>query len=160
MRDVRSAAVRGDFHKRLIRLLNERIAGGAFTQESLAKRVEMHQTTVSGILRRNAGTFDLDEAAAALDHAGAGTLASFAEGLPPVPATDAVRLTAELETRPELRAFVEDLLPVPKPRLDEVLELARGLARLAIVRRGGRKSGSTSAHRKARRTTAAPKKRR
>lgn len=157
---LRSPRVRGDFHKRLVALLNARLKDGAFTQESLAKRVAMHQTTVSGILKKDKGTFDLDEAAAALDHAGAGTLAQFVANLPPPPPTTATKLAAALEARPDLTAFVEDLLPVPKPQLGDVLELTRGLARLAIGTRARRTAESGRARPTAGRTTSGPRKRR
>lgn len=160
MRALRSAAVRGELHKRLVTLLDARLRDGVCTQESLATRLEMHQTTVSGIIRRNAGTFDLDEAAAALDHVGAGTLADFAAGVPATPPTDAARVAAVLTERPELLDFLADLLPVPKPRLAEVIELARGLSRLAIARRGGRTRESGDEIRLERRTKSAPAPRR
>lgn len=155
MRDLRSACVRGEFHKRLVTLLDERLRAGVCTQDSLAVRVGMHQTTVSGIIRRNAGTFDLDEAAAALDHVGAGTLADFAAGVPPLEPDAVTKLAAALTERPELVAFLAALLPVPKPRLAEVIELASGIARVATARRAGRTPGSTAARRKGPRTTKA-----
>src|SRR5688572_11269257 len=120
----------------------------------------MHQTTISGILRRDAGTFDLDEAAAALDHVGVGTLAAFAAEAPPLPPTPATRLAGALTERPELVAFLADLLLVPKPRLAEVIELASGIARVTTGRRGVGTPGSTSARRPARRTTTALTRRR
>lgn len=152
--------VRGEFHKRLVKLLADRIAAGVCTQESLAKRVGMHQTTVSGILRRDAGTFDLDEAAAALDHVGAGSLATFLAGVPPADPTPATRLAARLVERPELLQLLEDLLPVPKPRLAELIELIGGLSRVATGRRATETRAHSSGRRAAPRTTAAPAKRR
>lgn len=76
MADIRSPRVRGDYHRFLVALLLRKIAEGACTQESLAGATGMHQTTISGILKRGAGTLDLDEAAAALDHIG-GSLREF-----------------------------------------------------------------------------------
>lgn len=65
--------MRGGYHQALKRLLLTKYAEKAFTQESLALVTGLDQTTVGQYLKPNggkAGTFDLDEAQAALDHIG------------------------------------------------------------------------------------------
>jgi hypothetical protein len=152
--------MRGELHKRLVAEILANINGEeGLTQESLSKAVQMHQTTVSGILKRNAGTFDLDEAAAALEHIGS-TLPRFLAGEPPRDLTATEMLARALATRPELVDLVIDLLPVPKQKLADVIELARGFGRLSSRRRGGRTPGSDSSPTQARRTTKGPAKRR
>jgi hypothetical protein len=159
MRDVRFALVRGEFHNRLVATIRDRIGDG-ITQESLAKHVKMHQTTVSGILKRDAGTFDLDEASAALEHVGAGSLADFVAGVPPPPVHLATRLAAALLERPKLMQLVEDLLDAPKTQHADVVELVRNLVLPAIATRGGKTRGPRIEPTAAPRTTKAPKKRR
>ena len=113
--------MRGELHQRLITLLRDQKASGAFTQESLAKAVHMHQTTVSGILHKNAGTFDLDEAAAALQHIGS-SLDAFIAGIPPQSLTAAERLARLLLTSDRL-PLLAALLDVPESRWPDVVLL-------------------------------------
>lgn len=72
MRGLGLRPVRGAYHQALKRLLLTKYAEKAFTQESLALVTELDQTTVGQYLKPDgkAGTFDLDEAHAALDHIG------------------------------------------------------------------------------------------
>lgn len=64
--------VRGGYHQALKRLLLMKYAEKAFTQESLATVTHKDQTTAGQYLKAKgkAGTFDLDEADAALHHIG------------------------------------------------------------------------------------------
>lgn len=153
-KDVRSPHVRGPLHQRLITLLNEQIVRGVCTQESLAGAVKLHQTTVSGILKRNAGTFDLDEAAAALDHVGS-NLRDFLSRVPPLELSPTERLTRALAARPALEAMIAALLRVPKTRLAAVVELVRGVVPIAIGPRAAETDAPTTGSRPARRTTPA-----
>lgn len=87
MKDVPSPLVRGPYHRWLVSLLLEKIARKeGVTQESLGSVVEMHQTTISGILKNDAGTFDLDEAEAMLRHVGS-SLRDFVSDPERVPTT-------------------------------------------------------------------------
>lgn len=136
MGDVRLPRVRGAYHRQLVALLLEKIAEGAATQESLADATRMHQTTISGILKRDAGTFDLDEANAALNHVG-GSLRSFVldpaqrpAGRPPIP--------------PEVAKLARLLKGVEAEGLKAVLATARAV-RTASRRKDmqqGRRSGA------------------
>lgn len=150
-------------HGRLQALLQDRYKAGVFDQVSLAKAIGKDQTTVGHYLRGNdekkAGTLDLDEAASALQHVNS-SLGEFMAGAPPRTLTAAERAARDLVLIPEMLALITDLLRVPQTRRDEVLELARGIARLPSVRRGGESGGSSSAGPQVRRTKSGPKKRR
>ncbi len=151
--------MRGDFHKRLIALLAEKVSAGVCTHTSLAAAVGKHHSTIGGILGKNEGTLDVDEADAALRHVGS-NLTDFLATVPPRELTDVERLANVLLTRPALADLVEDLLPVPKPRLDELIELIRGLGRLASRRRAVDSAGSGPAPTAERSTKRAAKPRR
>ena len=142
---------RGELHQRLISLLNEQIDVGACTQESIGSATGKKQATVSGILKRNKGTFDLDEAAAALEHVGS-SLRDFVAGVPPRVLTHGERMGRALATRSDLYELVEDLLSVPKPKLDSTIELVRQVARLASARRPTPSGEPPTADRRATRT--------
>lgn len=120
----------------------------------------MSQTNAGHYLRGDkAGTLDLDEAADALEHAGS-SLAAFIAGSPVRELSETDRLARALVGRPELADLVKDLLPIGQKRLGDVIELIRGLARVATTRRDTRTPGSGSAPNPARRTTKARAKRR
>lgn len=149
-------------HRQLRAFLRTEWQAGRCTQESLAAAVGKSQTVIGQYLLLNdakSGALDLDEADAALRHVGS-NLTDFIAGVPPRTLTETDQIAQELVTRPELVAFVKALLPVPKSRLAEVIEMASGLARLAIVRRGGRTPGSSGGHRPAPRTKSARGRRR
>jgi predicted transcriptional regulator len=146
--------VRGELHQRLVAAVAAALRSGTVTQESLAKAVGMHQTTVSGIIRRNAGTLDLDEADAALRHIGS-SMADFLANLPPRGLSDAERLAHALSVRMELRPWIEGLLRVPVKKLPAVLELITVGVRAATGTAIPGNTGSRPAPRTARRTTAA-----
>jgi hypothetical protein len=146
--------VRGELHQRLVAALAAALRSGTVTQESLAKAVDMHQTTVSGIIKRNAGTLDLDEAAAALRHIGS-SLPDFLAKAPPRELSDAERLAHALAARPEVQPWVEGLLSVPAKKLPAVLELIGVGVRAATGQVIPGNSGSRAAPTPARRTTRA-----
>jgi hypothetical protein len=159
-REIRSLRVRGSYHRELAALLNQKVAeDGGVTQASIGSAVDMHPSTVGGILRKDEGTFDLDEADAALRHVGS-TLKDFVMSRPPRPLTEAEELARALETRPALRDLVKALLPVPKTRLAAVVAFVRNVGPLASGRHGGSKSGPTNGTPSAARTKSAPKQRR
>lgn len=71
MRDVPSPRVRGEYHRLLVGYLREKLAERAVKQEALAAATQMHQTSVGKIINQTGGgTFDLDEADAALRETG------------------------------------------------------------------------------------------
>lgn len=139
-------AVKGELHRRLQERLQRAWRDGAFKQESLSAQMEKSQRSISQFLRGDddAGALDLDEADVALRHIGS-SLLEFLSGLPPRELTETERLAIDLDARPHLKAFVADLLPVPKSRLGGVLEWGRGVARLAIELHGARKTGPAPA---------------
>ncbi len=145
--------MRGDLHQRLVVTLSAALRSGAVTQESLAKAVRLHQTTVSGIIKRNAGTLDLDAADAALRHIGS-SLADFLANLPPRDLSDADRLAQRLSVRMELRPWIEGLLSVPVKKLPAVLELINVGVRAATGRAIQGSTESRPVPTKARRTRA------
>src|SRR5436190_19611366 len=112
---LRWPQMRGEIHRRLVSLLKKKIADGACTQESLARATGMHQTTISGILKKDKGTFDLDEAAAALAHVGI-AFGDFAKQAPS-PKSGALTvydsIVTGLKKRDEVTPLVVALLGVP-----------------------------------------------
>ena len=154
--------MKGELHRRLQERLHRAWRDGAFKQESLSAQMQKSQRSISQFLRGDddAGALDLDEADAALRHIGS-SLLDFLKGLPARELTDTERLAIDLDDRPHLKAFVADLLPVPKTQLGEVLDLARGVARIAISLRGERstRAGSGRAKKPAG-TKSGPKRRR
>lgn len=155
MKRVRSTAVkgrRGPLHQRLIALLNAKIDEGVgITQDSLARDVGMHQTTMGGILKFDKGTLDLDEASAALAHIGS-SLDEFLRDAPPRELTTSERMARRLVERPALVELVTDLLHVPKTKLGHVIELVRGFAPLAKRTSATQTAGSARGATRARRT--------
>jgi hypothetical protein len=79
-----------------------------------------------------------------LEHIGS-SLSEFLAGVPPRELTATERLARALSTRTELRELVEALMPVPKPRVSEVLDAVRVIAPLAIAKRAGRTGGEHGA---------------
>lgn len=155
-----SIHVRGELHARLHRALKAAVDARLCTQDSLGQAIAKSQESVGQYLRNaKAGPLDLDEAEAGLQHIGS-SLRSFLAGDPPRTLTATDRLARELETRPQLRALVEALIPVPKPRLDEVLSAIRVLAPLAIARRATAASGPRSGPAPETHTRPAPARRR
>lgn len=152
MRDVGSAPiVRGEYHRRLRSVLLEALARQAITQESLGAAVQMHQTTVGGILKKDEGTFDLDEADAALRHIGS-SLRDFATDpvsvvapTPPV-SKAATQLAAALTglDDEDLRIVLGVARSVrARARAEKRLGRPRGAGRGAGVRKtGGRRRGA------------------
>lgn len=132
MLDLRSARVRGPFHHKLIAFLLERMAADrGITQESLADAVDMHQTTVSGILKKGKGTFDMDEADAVLRHVGS-SLKTFLTDAAHVPAPKRIE-------RPLLAQLHRVLIRVPDDGLAVVLATARSV-KARSVRGAGKQS--------------------
>jgi hypothetical protein len=150
--------VRGALHQRLTAVLAAKLRGGDVTQESLAKAVGMHQTTVSGIIKRNAGTLDLDEADAALRHIGS-SLDDFLANVPPRELSDVERLARDLAVRKDLQPWVEGLLSVPGLKLPAVLELINVGVRAATGKAIAGSTGSPGAAKKGQRTRAESKQR-
>lgn len=138
MPDLRSPPVRGDYHRWLIRVLLERMAmDQGITQESLAGAVGMHQTTIGGILNHDKGTFDLDEADAALRHVGT-SLKAFVSDPHHVPV---------MRTPPERRLLsklVRMLEKIPDDGLLIILDTAR-----SVKKRSARDAGTKPAQRRA-----------
>jgi hypothetical protein len=125
--------------------------------ESLASAIGKTTQSVRDYLNQlKGGPLDLEEADRALRHIGS-SLSDFLAGQPPREVTDAERLAQELEARPEVVSFVRDLLPLKEPKLSAVLELARGIAHLAIGRHERRRFGPTSGPQRAPRTKSATK---
>lgn len=151
--------MKGDLHQRLQALLHHEWKQGAVKQESLSLQLAKSQNSVSAYLRgtSDAGALDLDEAAAALHHVGS-SLEAFLARTPPRTLTDSERLVRALDSRPEVKALLEDLLRVPRPQLAAVLELIGNLV-VSIGRRGGQTPGSPSAPTTAARTTPEPRRR-
>lgn len=153
-------AMRGPYHERLIALLARKIdENDGITQESVARAVGMHQTTLGGVIKRSKGTLDLDEAAAALEHIGS-SLPDFIAGHEPRPFTDAERLGRVVDERPGLRRVVELLIAVPKTRLGAVADLIQTVVLPATARSSRETVGSLPSPTKAPRTKPGPKKRR
>lgn len=126
MSDIGSVAlVRGHYHQLLIRVLLDALARQGLTHDSLGAVVGMHQTTVGDILKRNAGTFDLDEADAALRHVGL-SLKLFIEN----PANAVV---VEHQAPSKVRARLTE---TERGMTDEQLKIVLGAAR--AVRAGAR----------------------
>jgi hypothetical protein len=101
MSALRSATtLRGDYHRRLRGVLLEALARQAITQESLGVAVQMHQTTIGGILKKDEGTLDLDEADAALRHIGSSLRDFISDPMnvvaPPVPSKTVLQLASTL----------------------------------------------------------------
>lgn len=155
---LRSQRVRGPLHHRLRQLLRDATKAGICTQESLSGAIGKTQTGVGKYLLGKAGTLDVDEAAAALDHIGS-SLQEFIAKIPPRELTASDRLARALETR-GLVAFVQELLTVPRTRLPAVLDLARTGVYAATGRRGGQTAESLPGSTPGGRTTRAPTKRR
>jgi hypothetical protein len=152
--------MRGPLHERLIALLKDCINRGDCTQESVARSAGVHQTTVSGVLQRNAGTFDLDAADAVLRHVGS-SLAEFAAGVPPRDVTADDQLLQRLNDRPPLKELVAELLDVvPKTKAADVVRLARAVLLPAIARRSPRTAGSRNGSAQGGRTRPGLRKRR
>jgi hypothetical protein len=109
--------VRGPYHERLAAWLRSCIAGGDYTQESVAHVAGMHQTTLGGIIRPEnpKGTLDLDEAAAALEHCGWSLEGFVAQTSPQArKLTPLDAIVKGLKNRPELMPLVTALLGVPR----------------------------------------------
>ncbi len=152
--------MRGDHHARLKTLLLKALEGTAgVTRTSLAAATEMHPSTMGGILGKDEGTLDLDEAEAALRHVGS-TLADFLGGQPPRDLSGEERLCRALVARPELHAHVADLLDVPQNRLDQLFALIDGYVSMAIGRPSRWSAARPSAPTPEPRTKSAPKRRR
>lgn len=124
--------MKGALNQRLQALLADAWTSGRLKQESLAHALDKDQRTISNYvnLKPVAGPLDLDEADAALRHLGS-NLEEFLENAPLRDLTFQERMAQELLTRPDLAGLIEDLLPVPRPQLGDVLWLARALGRLA-----------------------------
>lgn len=151
---------KGPLHQRLHKLLRDAWLAKAITQDSLAKAIGHSQENVGQYLRgKKAGALDLDQAVRALEHVGS-NLPDFLAGHAPQELTPTDKLARALTTRPELAGLVEDLLPVPKTKLADVIALTRGLARVATTTRGAQTSEHTDARPKGRRTTTGSRKRR
>lgn len=147
-------------HERLHALIQQKSRAKEVTQESLAAAIGKDQTTVGLYIRGDkAGPLDLDEAADALKHIGS-SLQEFLAGVPPADLTASERLARDLEQKPEIVAFVEDLLRVPKPRLAQALPLLRETVYLAIGRRAIKTGAFPRGTSVAERTTRGPTKRR
>lgn len=133
---------------------------GVFTQESLAGAVGKKQTTIGQyLLGKRAGSLDLDEADAALQHMGS-SLSAFLAGEPPRELTDAERIGHLIIERPGLRRIVELLLSVPKTRLGAVADLIQTVVLPAIVPPRAENGESRREPTAAPRTTKAPRRRR
>jgi predicted XRE-type DNA-binding protein len=152
--------MRGPLHERLIALLKQCITRGDCTQESVARAAGVHQTTVSGVLQRNAGTFDLDAADAVLRHVGS-SLAEFAANIPPRDVTADDQMIQRLNDRPPLKELVAELLDVvPKTKAADVVRLARAVLLPAIAKRSPRTGGSRTGLAQVARTRLGSRKRR
>jgi transcriptional regulator with XRE-family HTH domain len=153
----RRVGEKGPLHARLHRLLHEAWQRKDITQESLGQAIGKSQENAGQYLRgTNAGALDLDQAAAALHHIGS-SMEAFLANTPPRSLTETELLVRALDTRPELKALLEDLLRVPRPRLGAILELVRGLVPIAIGPRAGPTGGSPTGTPRASRTKSGPK---
>jgi transcriptional regulator with XRE-family HTH domain len=153
--------LKGELHKGLRATLTAAWTNGAFTQDSLCASMGKSQRSVSQYLNgeADAGALDLDEAAAALAHAGS-SLPEFLASVPPRPLTRAERLGNRLEGRDDVIDLVEALLDVPPKRLPAVRELISAGFYAATGRRLKLPSGSAIGNAPATRTTKAPARRR
>jgi len=123
--------VRGPYHRLLVRWILEELARQDVTQDSLGAVVDMHQTTIGGILRKDKGTFDLDEADLALRHLGSSLKAFIAD-----PANAVVRPPASVSAvAAELK---ETLRGLTDAQLQVILDVAKAVR--ARVRRTKRQS--------------------
>src|SRR6185295_8131927 len=120
MRDIRSAPVRGPYHRRLVQVLVQELARQDITQESLAAVLDMHQTHDGAILKRDAGTFDLDEADLALTHVGSSLKAFVAD-----PANAVTRAPAKVS--PVAVALAQTVRDLDDDELRVVLGAARAV---------------------------------
>lgn len=141
MGDIRFRLMRGDYHQRLIAWLLAEMARQGVTQESLASGIRMHQTTVGGILKKNKGTFDLDEAHALLVLLGSSLPAFVAD---PAHAQTVPDLDAKVRRLMTLPSFVSlvDALAVLSP--DQQEELLSPFAALVRGPRPKRSGGSSN----------------
>jgi transcriptional regulator with XRE-family HTH domain len=151
---------KGLLHYQLHALIQHAWQKKVITQESLAKAIGYSRENAGQYLRgAKAGTLDLDQAAAALAHIGS-SLQDFLNDLPPRERTPTERLAHALSTRPELQALVEDLLPVPKTKLADVIELTRRLSQISTSRRAQETPESSRARRQEPRTKSGSTRRR
>lgn len=112
--------MRGSYHRLLVGLLLRKLAEKSVSQDSLGVAAEMHQTTISGILKGDKGTFDLDEASAMLDLIGS-SLKLFVDDPEHV-------VTIQQPQRPKvLRQLDQILLGLKEPDQRIFLGLARGV---------------------------------
>jgi hypothetical protein len=129
------ARVRGSFHQALHRILVNKYAEKAFTQESLARATGLNQSTIGQYLRPNgtAGTLDLDEADAALAHIGSSLTAFIADPDLPV-----------VQPAPKISAVAKALARTLDGMEDDDLRIVLGIARSvrAASRRTKRQSVS------------------
>lgn len=116
---LRSRRVRGPYHVQLIALLLETLAKGVgISQESLARACKLADSTAIGKrLLGKGGTFDLDEADAALLHIGS-SLRAFVTS-PAAPATRAPALP------PPIARLLPVLLALDERGLKAVVATAR-----------------------------------
>lgn len=139
--------MKGPYHEALRKVLLEKYAQKAFTQESLASETSKDQTTIGHYLRPGgkAGSLDLDEADAALRHVGSSLKAFVSE--------EAVTMK---QTRPKLSKIATLLQRTIHGLEDDELRIVLASARaVRAASRAGRRSalrhvaGPSSAGRKA-----------
>lgn len=129
--------VRGPYHHALRELLVSKHREKVFTQESLARATGKNQSTMGQYLRPNgtAGTLDLDEADAALDHIGSSLKAFIVDPAHAItrPAATLSPIAADLWEM--LRRMPEDQLKVFRNLARSVQKLSSGRANRSTTRR-------------------------
>lgn len=129
--------MRGPYHRALLGFLLSRWAEKTFTQESLALAMGKDQTSIGKYLKDKAGPLDLDDADAALTHAGSSLKAFIADQ-----ANAIIRPIAPLS--PVAKKLWMMLQAMPDDELTIFLGLARS-ARSLSSRRTGTRSARTRA---------------
>ena len=121
--------VRGQYHQKLLAFLQARWKAHAFTQDSLGRELGKDQTSMGKYLKDTAGTLDLDEADAALTHAGSSLRMFIAD-----PVNVVVRPAVQLS--PSAAKLWLLLREMKEPELQIFLGLARSARRLALQKEG------------------------
>lgn len=137
--------MRGPYHELLFGLIRQAIATKAYTQDSFATSIPMHQTTFGRILGgKGVKSLDLDEADAALRHMQLDLQVFVANPERAVPAPTPTPLPAALALKiPGIQGLLEALLLLGKADRQRVVASAAALAQVTAGERARAKTPAT-----------------